>query len=85
MAEGLDAAAGVKQPLIKFASMDPNVRVMEGRFMAIEQAMETLRGREAGVRYLRAFVEEMKATGFVAKALERSGQGDATVAPPAPE
>ncbi len=82
LSEGLDAAAGVKQPLSKFASANPNVRVMDGCFMAIEQAMGTLKGREAGARYLRAFVEEMKATGFVAKGLERSGQGDATVAPP---
>jgi polar amino acid transport system substrate-binding protein len=58
-------------------------RVMDGSFMAIEQAMGTPRGREAGAAYLRAFVEEMKASGFVATALERSGQRDAVVAPPA--
>ena len=52
--------------------------------MAIEQAMGTPRDRERGVHYLRAFVEEMKASGFVAGALARSGQGDATVAPPSP-
>ena len=37
--EKLDAAAGVKQPLAEFARANPNVRVMDGRFMAIEQAM----------------------------------------------
>jgi len=82
--EKLEAAAGVKQPLVQFAKAHPNVRVMDGRFMAIEQAMGTPRGREAGARYLRQFVEEMKASGFVAGALERSGQGDAMVAPPSP-
>jgi len=80
----LEAAAGVKQPLVQYAKTNPSVRVMDGRFMAIEQAMGTPRGREAGARYLRQFVEEMKASGFVARGLERSGQGDATVAPPAP-
>ena len=80
----LEAAAGVKQPLVQFAKTNPNVRVMDGRFMAIEQAMGTPKGREAGARYLRQFVEEMKASGFVARALERSGQGDAMVAPPSP-
>ena len=80
----LEAAAGVKQPLVQFAKTNPNVRVMDGRFMAIEQAMGTPRGREAGARYLRQFVEEMKASGSVARALERSGQGDAMVAPPSP-
>ena len=59
----------------------PNVRVMDGRFMAIEQAMGTPKGREAGLLYLREFVEEMKASGFVARGLEKSGQGDAAVAP----
>jgi len=49
--------------------------------MAIKQAMGTPKGREAGARYLRAFVEEMKASGFVADALRQSGQ-DATIARP---
>ncbi|HEY7167293.1 MAG TPA: ABC transporter substrate-binding protein [Candidatus Binatia bacterium] len=80
----LEAAAGVKQPLLQFAKTNPSVRVMDGRFMAIEQAMGTPKGREAGARYLREFVEEVKASGFVAAGLQRSGQGDATVAPKAP-
>ena len=80
----LEAAAGVKQPLRQFAKTHPNVRVMDGRFMAIEQALGTPKGREAGARFLREFVEEMKASGFVARGLEKSGQGDATVAPRAP-
>jgi polar amino acid transport system substrate-binding protein len=80
----LEAAAGVKQPLVQFAKTHPNVRVMDGRFMAIEQAMGTPKGREAGARYLRVFIEEMKASGFVARGLEKSGQGDAAVAPKAP-
>ena len=80
----LEAAAGVKQPIVAFAREHPELRVIPGRFMAIEQAMGTPRGRENGVRYLRRFVEEMKASGFVADALARSGQGDAAVAPPSP-
>jgi polar amino acid transport system substrate-binding protein len=80
----LEAVDGVKQPLVQFAKTHPNVRVMDGRFMVIEQAMGTPKGREAGVLYLREFVEEMKASGFVARGLEKSGQGDATVAPRAP-
>ena len=81
----LEAAAGVKQPLVELARSNPQVRVIDGRFMAIEQAMGTPIGRALGARYLREFVEEMKVSGFVARALERSGQRDATVAPPAPK
>jgi polar amino acid transport system substrate-binding protein len=83
----LEAAAGVKQPLVEFAKSNSKVRIMPGRFMEIRQAMGTprvrLAGRDAAPRYLHAFVEEMKASGFVAKALERSHQPDAAVAPPA--
>jgi len=80
--EQLEAVAGVKQPLVQFAKSVPRVRVMDGRFMAIEQAMGTPRGREGAATYLGPFVEEMKASGFVASSLERSGQRDAAVAPP---
>jgi polar amino acid transport system substrate-binding protein len=54
---------------------------MDGRFMEIRQAMGTQKGRVADARYLRAFIEEMKASGFVADALKRSNQPDAAVAP----
>ena len=81
--DGLEAAAGVRQPVAEFAAAHPGTRVIPERFMAIEQAMGTVRGREAGIAYLRGFIEEMKASGFVARALAASGQGEATVAPPA--
>lgn len=79
----LDAVAGVKQPLVLFASQNPGYRVIEGRFMAIEQAMGLPRGREAAAGYVSAFVEEMKRSGFVGEALARHSQPDAIVAPPA--
>ena len=58
-------------------------RVVLRRFMVIQQAMGTPKGRDAAARYLRTFVEETKASGFVADALKRSNQADAVVAPPA--
>lgn len=81
--EKLEAAAGVKQPLVDAASHDPALRVIPGRFMAIEQAMGVPRGRPLALAYVRDFIEEMKASGFVAEALAASGQTDASVAPPA--
>ena len=77
----LEVVANVKQPLVAYALKDPDVLVLPGRFMAIEQAMATPRGRSAGARYLSAFIDEMKASGFVAAALANSGQRDAAVAP----
>ena len=79
----LDAAGGVKQALQAFAKGRADVRLIPERFMEIRQAMGTAKGRLAGAAYLRAFIEEMKASGFVADALKRSGQLDATVAPAA--
>jgi polar amino acid transport system substrate-binding protein len=79
--EKLAAAAGVKQPMVLYAKAHPEVRLIDGRFMEIRQAMCTRKGRPAGARYLSAFIEEMKASGFIADALKRSNQPDAAVAP----
>ena len=78
----LDAVAGVRQALAAYAGSHSGMRIMGDRFMDIRQAMGTPKGRLAGVGYLKTFVEEMKASGFVADALARSGQS-ATVAPAA--
>jgi len=80
--EKLDAAGGVRQPLEAYARKDPAVRVMAGRFMAIQQAMGMPKGRPKAHAFLKGFVEEMKASGFCADALKRSNQPDAQVAPP---
>jgi polar amino acid transport system substrate-binding protein len=79
----LEACGGVKQPLVEFAAANPSLRVMDGRFMAIQQAMGMPKGRAKAHAYLLKFVEEMKASGFCADALKRSNQPDAVVAPPA--
>jgi polar amino acid transport system substrate-binding protein len=85
MRQNLDVAAGVKQQLEADAKRVPGVRLLEGRFMVINQAIGTPRGREAGARYLRTFVEEMKASGFVAQALARHGIEGAAVAAAEPK
>ncbi len=80
---GLEVAAGIRQPMAEFVGRHPGFRLIEGRFMQIRQAMGTTRTRgPETVRFLRAFIEELKASGFVAAALRRANQPDATVAPP---
>jgi polar amino acid transport system substrate-binding protein len=82
--EKLDVVAGVKPIVAEWAKGRSDIRVLDGAFMQIEQAMGTPKGRSAAtLRYLRSFVEEMKKSGFVADALKRSNQPDAAVAPPA--
>lgn len=82
LANNLEVAAGVKQQLEADAARLPGLRLLPGRFMVINQAMGMARGREAGAKYLTDFVEEMKASGFVASALERHGIEGASIAPP---
>ncbi len=83
VAQAVEVAAGVKQQLEADARRVPGVRLLEGRFMVINQAMAAPKGRAAGVRYLAEFIEEMKASGFVASALKRHGIEGAAIAPPA--
>jgi len=83
VAQQLDVAAGVKQQLEADARRVPGLRLLDGRFMVIEQAMATPKERTAGAQYLRGFVEEMKASGFVAASLARQGIEGASIAPPA--
>jgi polar amino acid transport system substrate-binding protein len=79
-----DVAAGVKQQLEADLGRFPGHRLLPGRFMVIQQAMGCPKGRSADVAgYLAYFVEDMKASGFVAEALRRHGIEGASVAPAA--
>jgi polar amino acid transport system substrate-binding protein len=77
----LDAVAGVKPLLEAIAKRLPGVRLLPERFMAINQAMGTPRGRDAGARYVNQFLDEMKASGFVAQAFARNRIEGAATAP----
>ena len=81
LAENLEVAAGVKQQLEADAKRVGGVRLLPGRFMVIEQAMGVPKGRLAAQAWLSGFIEEMKASGFVAAALQRHGIEGAAVAP----
>jgi polar amino acid transport system substrate-binding protein len=81
--EGIDVAAGVKASLLDFVKTRHDVRVLPGRFMVIEQAMMTVHGSKAQ-RAITALIEELKRSGFIARELAKSGQTEATVAPPTP-
>ena len=82
--QNLEVAAGVKQQLEADARKTPGLRLFDERFMVIQQAMGTPKSRgEAAAAALHAFVEEMKASGFVAESLARHGIEGASVAPAA--
>jgi len=78
----LDACAGVRNFLEAAARKDPSLRVIGDSYLVIGQAAGVPKARAQAARYLAAFIEEAKASGFVADALRRSG-AEATVAPAA--
>ena len=81
-AQGLEVAAGIRQPMTEFVATHPEVRLIEDRFMEIRQAVGTTTTRRPEtIRFLRDLVEELKANGFVADALRRANQAHAMVAP----
>jgi len=57
--------------------------VLDGQFTAVQQAIGTPKSRDAAAKYLRAFVEEVKASGLVAEAISKNAVKGVSVAPPA--
>ena len=83
-AQGLEAAAGIRQPMTAFVEANPDVRLIEDRFMEIQQALGTTKTRRPEtVQFLRDLVEDLKSNGFVADALRRANHPDDLVAPSA--
>ena len=79
----VEALAGLTQALLDRVQQLPGSRLVEGRFMGVQQSIAVPKGRDAGLAYLRRVVEEAKASGLVARAIERTGARGVSVAPPA--
>ena len=84
VADKLEALAGLKPRLVIDAQALPGARILEGRFTAIQQAIGAPRGRDTAAQYLRDFIEDAKASGLVAQAMEKHGVRGVSVAPGAP-
>jgi len=82
--QGLDVAAGIRQPITAYVAEHPDLRLIDERFMQIRQAVGTVKGkRPETTAFLRDLVEELKASGFGVDALRRAGQSADLVAPAA--
>ena len=81
VADKLDALAGLRPKLVTEVEKLPGARILEGRFTAIQQAIGVPKGRPLVVQWLQRFVDEVKASGFVAELIERHGARGLTVAP----
>lgn len=79
--DGLEAAAGVRQPLEAAAQQRAGLRVLADSFMVIRQAAGVPKRRVAAAAYLAAFIEDAKRRGLVARALRESGHTEVSIAP----
>jgi polar amino acid transport system substrate-binding protein len=83
VSQKLEALAGLKPRLLMDVQKLPGSRLLDGQFTAVQQAIGTPKARAAAARYLHAFVEEVKASGFVGQAIARNAVEGVSVAPPA--
>jgi polar amino acid transport system substrate-binding protein len=80
----MEAMAGLRPGLTGDVVKVPGARILDGQFSAVQQAIGTAKTNSAGAAFLKAFVEEAKATGLVGSLIEKHGVvGRLTVAPAA--
>ena len=80
--EELEALAGLRPGLINDVEKLPGARILDGQFSAVQQAVGVNKGNDAAYEFLKSFVENSKASGFVASLIEKHGvQGRLSVAP----
>jgi polar amino acid transport system substrate-binding protein len=82
VAEKLDALAGLRPRLLSDVTKMPGAVILSGQFTAVQQAVGTAKANVAAAAWLRAFVEEAKASGLVARFIEQFKVQGLSVAPP---
>jgi polar amino acid transport system substrate-binding protein len=81
--EKLEVLAGLKPGLLEFAPTLAGSRMLDGNFYVVRHTVGTPNGHPAADAYLRELVEDVKASGLVAKWIEKSGVKGLSVAPAA--
>jgi polar amino acid transport system substrate-binding protein len=71
VSDKLDVLAGLKPRLLSDVEKLPGARILDGRFTAVQQAIGTGRRNAAAADFLRDFVEEAKAAGFVQSLIDK--------------
>lgn len=79
----VEVLAGLRHQLMEVAPKLPGSRILDGRFLVVEQTLAIPKNRDTGIRYVREFIEEAKASGFIARSLAKSGNSNVPVSPPA--
>jgi len=75
----VDAVSGLKPQLSAYAKAQPGIRVVDGKFGSVEQAIGIQKGRGAADNYLRSFIVELKESGFVARSIDSNKASGLTI------
>jgi polar amino acid transport system substrate-binding protein len=80
LADKADAVAGIKQMLLDQTGSVSGLRLIDGRFTAVQQAIGTPRGRDEAAKYLKRFVEDIRSSGFLASTIQQNSARGLTIA-----
>jgi len=81
LAGELDAYAGNRMRLHEAAQKTPGLRLVPDNFYGVEQAVIVPKGDTAKLSIIERFIDEARASGFIADAIKRSGLIGVDVAP----
>jgi len=83
MSDKLEVLAGLRPGLLKDVEKAPGLKILDGKFTAVQQAIGTAKANLEGAKFLAAFVEHAKKSGMVAEFIKKHNVKGLSVAPPA--
>jgi polar amino acid transport system substrate-binding protein len=69
--DGLEAMASLRPGLLADVEKMPGSRILDGQFTAVQQSVGVRKGRSEAAAFLQGFVNEAKASGFVASLIAK--------------
>jgi polar amino acid transport system substrate-binding protein len=79
--EKFDALAGLRPGLLKDLEKHPELKILDGKFTAVQQAVGCNKPATEGARYIADFIENAKKSGLVANLIEKHKVKGLSVAP----
>ncbi|MGQ3301657.1 ABC transporter substrate-binding protein [Reyranella sp.] len=83
MSDKLEVLAGLRPGLLKDVEKAPGLKILEGKFTAVQQAVGTAKANIEAAAFLADFVEKAKKSGMVQGFIDRHKVKGLSVAPPA--
>ena len=83
MSDKLEVLAGLRPGLLKDVEKAPGLKILDGKFTAVQQAVGTAKANVEAAAFLADFVEKAKKSGTVQSFIDRHKVKGLSVAPPA--